>query len=95
MNPTISHGRLIRYIGSGTPADILITYMKRFSSCTCDNADEDLGTEYIFPELGLRLWREMAFHHKLLLDEEYMNNMKMVVLDEFKNAFFGIVSVRK
>lgn len=79
----------------GTPADILIPYLKRFSACICDNADEDLGTEYIFPELGLKLWREMAFHHKLLLDEEYMDSMSMVILDEFKNVFFEIVSVRK
>jgi len=78
-----------------TPADILIPYLKYFSACICGSADEDLGTEYIFPELGLRLWREMAFHPKMLADEAYMESIGEIILDEFKNVFFEIVSVRK
>lgn len=94
--PVVWEQQMMQFVDFfSTPADILIPYLKRFSTCTCDNTDEDLGTEYFFPELGLRLWREMAFHHKLLLDEEYMDSMSMVILDEFKNAFFGIVSVIK
>ncbi|MBQ1228530.1 MAG: hypothetical protein IIX87_01520 [Firmicutes bacterium] len=78
-----------------TPADILVPYLRRFSTCICDNADDDLGTEYIFPELGLRLWREMAFHPKMMTDEVYMETMGTAILEEFKNAFFELVSVRK
>lgn len=79
----------------GTPADVLVTYLKKFNRCICDNNDEDLGTAYVFPELGLKLSREMAFHQKLLLNDEYMDEMNQVILEEFKYCFFEFVSVTR
>ena len=75
------------------PAELLVTYLKTFSDCIADNDDELLSNEYVFPELGLKLWRENAFHSKLLLDREYMNMMGDMVTEEFGNVFFDIVKV--
>ena len=75
------------------PAELLVTYLKTFSTCLADSDDELLANEYVFPELGLKLWRENAFHSKLLLDREYMNMMGDMVTEEFGNVFFDIVKV--
>lgn len=75
------------------PADLLIAYLKTFGQCIADNDDELLANEYVFPELGLTLWRENAFHSKLLLDQEYMEMMGDMVTEEFGNVFFEIVKV--
>ena len=77
------------------PAELLVTYLKTFSICIADSDDELLSNEYVFSELGLKLWRENAFHSKLLLDQEYMNMMGDMVTEEFKNVFFDIVKVVK
>ena len=75
------------------PAELLVTYLKTFSICIADSNDELLANEYVFPELGLKLWRENAFHSKLLLDQEYMNMMGDMVTEEFGNVFLDIVKV--
>ena len=41
--------------------------------------DLQLGTEYIFPQIGVRLRRERAFHPKLLKDPLYMEEMQAVL----------------
>ena len=77
-----------------TPAEQLILALKEFSSCRYDSDDELLSTEYEFDEIGIRLWRQDAFHPKLLLDEDYMNMMYRVIDDMREFLYFDIVAVR-
>lgn len=78
-----------------TPAETLIHALKQFGSCTYDNKDEQLSSEYEFRDMGLRLWREMAFHEKLLLDEAYMDEMRPVIGDMEQYRYFDMVTVRQ
>lgn len=55
--------------------------------------DLQLGTEYLFPEIGVRLWRERAFHLKLLKDPLYMEEMQAVLEDEYQYQYFQMVTV--
>ena len=76
-----------------TPAEDLVNTLKANSACIYDLEDEQLSTEYLFPQLGLRLWREMPFHPKLLSDPAYCEEMALV-LDEMKAyLYFQSVSV--
>lgn len=77
-----------------TPAEELVNDLKKLSSCTCDWEDEQLGTDYAFPEIGIRLWREEPFHPKLLSDKEYMEQMKMVIDEMYRYLYFEIIGVR-
>ena len=45
-----------------TPAEDVIRFMKQIGPCIHDEPDEQLSTEYEFPALGIRFWRERAFH---------------------------------
>ena len=54
-----------------TEAEKVLAALKQVEPCLCDAGDEQLGTNYEFSSLGLRLWRERAFHRKLLLDKAY------------------------
>ncbi len=76
-------------------ADQLVAALKPFSPCFCDCEDKDLGTEYLFPDIGIRLWREEPFHHKLLADERYMKTMDFVIDDMYRYLYFDIVTVKK
>ena len=74
-----------------TPVEDLVNTLKAHSACIYDLEDEQLSTEYLFPQLGLRLWREMPFHPKLLSDPAYCEEMALV-LDEM-NAYLYFQSV--
>ena len=78
-----------------TPAEELINVLKKLSSCTCDWEDEQLGTDYAFPGIGIRLWREEPFHPKLLSDKKYMEQMKPVIDEMYRYLYFEIIGVRK
>lgn len=56
---------------------------------------QQLGTEYEFHDTGLRLWREMAFHEKLLLDGAYMDEMRPVIGDMEQYRYFDMVTMRQ
>ena len=75
------------------PADCTVKYLKRMYACTCDSEDEDLATTFEFPELGLRFWREMPFHQKLLLDDEYMKMMGDGITDMFRYLYFDMLYI--
>lgn len=77
------------------PAEELVCALKQKSSVLCDLPDEQLATNYEFPELGIRLWRESAFHPKLLKDEQWMQEMQLVLEEEMQYLYFGLVAVRK
>lgn len=47
----------------------------------------------IFSEIGVRLWRERAFHPKLLKDPLYMEEMQAVLEDEYQYQYFQMVTV--
>lgn len=59
----------------------------------CNEKDLQLGTEYFFPEIGVRLWRERAFHPKLLKDPLYMEEMQAVLEDEYQYQYFQMVTI--
>ena len=62
------------------------------AECIIDSLMQ-LGTEYLFPEIGVRLWRERAFHLKLLKDPLYMEEMQAVLEDEYQYQYFQMVTV--
>lgn len=76
-----------------TPVEQLVADLKQFSAYTYDSDDEDLSTEYIFQDIGVRLWREHPFHKKLFLDKAYMKEMKLVIDDMFQYLYFEMVGV--
>lgn len=43
-----------------TEAEKVLAALKQVEPCLCDAGDEQLGTNYEFSSLGLRLWRERA-----------------------------------
>ncbi|WP_195984825.1 hypothetical protein [Clostridium sp. D33t1_170424_F3] len=77
-----------------TLAEELVSNLKKYSTCTYDMEDEQLSTNYEFEEIGVRLWREDAFHPKLFLDESYMNEMKLVIEEQQKYLYFQLIAVK-
>ncbi len=77
-----------------TPAEEIVTGLKKLSACTYDLEDEQLSTNYEFPDLGLRLWREVAFHPKLLNDTKYMKEMELVIEEMYRYQYFELVAVQ-
>ena len=59
-----------------TTAECIIDSLMKKDKVICNEKDLQLGTEYIFPKSGVRLWRERAFHPKLLKDPLYMEEMQ-------------------
>lgn len=78
-----------------TTAEDLIATLKSQDTCLCDMEDEQLSTNYEFPKLGIRLWREMPFHPKLLSDPAYMEEMKFVIDEMYRYLYFEIIAVQK
>lgn len=77
-----------------TTAEDLVEKLKSYGPFSCDCEDVQLGTEYLFDKIGVRLWRERAFHPKLLSDPVYVEKMKAVLEDEYQYQYFAIVAVR-
>ena len=77
------------------PAEALLEALKAYGPCTFQGVDEELGTEYAFPSLGLRLWREGAFHPKLLSDAAYVSGMSAVLEEEYKYRYFELAFVSR
>ena len=77
-----------------TPAEDVIRFMKQIGPCIHDEPDEQLSTEYEFPALGIRFWRERAFHEKLLQDRAYVEAMQLVLEEEKRYLYFDIVTVK-
>ena len=51
---------------TGTHAEDLIPALAKETGYVCDCEDHELACTYEFPALGLELWRESAYHPKLL-----------------------------
>lgn len=77
-----------------TPAEQLVFALKEFSPCSYDLDDELLSTNYEFAEIGIRLWRDAAFHPKLLLDEKYMSEMSQVIDDMRQYLYFDLIAIK-
>lgn len=77
-----------------TPAEDVIRFMKQIGPCIHDEPDEQLSTEYEFPALGIRFWRERACHEKLLQDRAYVEAMQLVLEEEKRYLYFDIVTVK-
>ena len=77
-----------------TPAEDVIRFMKQIGTCIHDEPVEQLSTEYEFPALGIRFWRERAFHEKLLQDRAYVEAMQLVLEEEKRYLYFDIVTVK-
>ena len=76
-----------------TTAECIIDSLMKKDNVICNEKDLQLGTEYIFPKIGVRLWRERAFHPKLLKDPHYMKEMNAVLEDEYRYQYFELVTV--
>ena len=76
-----------------TTAECIIDSLMKKDNVICNEKDLQLGTEYIFPKIGVRLWRERAFHPKLLKDPLYMEEMQTVLEDEYQYQYFQMVTV--
>ena len=76
-----------------TEAEPLVEALKVHDRCVHDQEDELLSFQYTFPALGVRLWREMPFHRKLLEDPAWMAEMEAVLEDEYQHLYFDIVTV--
>ena len=55
--------------------------------------DEQLSTNYGFHDVGIRLWREEAFHPKLLKDASYMKDRGHMIDEMVRYRFFDLVAV--
>ena len=73
--------------------DYLVDSLMKKDNVICNEKDLQLGTEYFFPEIGVRLWRERAFHPKLLKDPLYMEEMQAVLEDEYQYQYFQMVTI--
>ena len=76
-----------------TTAECIVDSLMKKDNVICNEKDLQLGTEYLFPEIGVRLWRERAFHPKLLKDPLYMEEMQAVLEDEYQYQYFQMVTV--
>ena len=56
---------------TGTHAEDLIPALAKETGYVCDCKDHELACTYEFPALGLELWRESAYHPKLLAVPEF------------------------
>ena len=56
----------------------LIPRLARKAEFACDCVDPELACNYRFPTLGLELWREMAYHPKLLDNPEFQAHMRVL-----------------
>lgn len=56
---------------TGTHAEDLILALAKETGYVCDCEDHELACTYEFPALGLELWRESAYHPKLLAVPEF------------------------
>ena len=56
---------------TGTHAENLIPALAKETGYVCDCEDHELACTYEFPALGLELWRESAYHPKLLTYPEF------------------------
>lgn len=77
-----------------TTAEELVSNLKKYSPCNYDMEDEQLSTSYEFEEIGIRLWREDAFHPKLFSDKTYMDEMKMVIEEQQQYLYFQLIAVK-
>lgn len=79
-----------------THAEELVARLKARGPCTCGGPDEELGCAYTFETLGLSLWRERAFHPKLLEDGAFAQAFRGELLEEeMRYWYFEIVSVHR
>ena len=76
-----------------TTAECIIDSLMKKDNVICNEKDLQLGTEYFFPEIGVRLWRERAFHPKLLKDSLYMEEMQAVLEDEYQYQYFQMITI--
>ena len=77
-----------------TSAEELVNYLSTISPCTYDLDDILLSTNYEFTDIGVRLWRELAFHEKLLFDKTYMNDMSQIIDEMYRYLYFELVAVK-
>lgn len=75
-------------------AEELINMLKKRSAYSIDDVDEQLSTNYEFPDIGIRLWREYAFHKKLLSDKKYVEEMSLIIDEMYQYLYFQIIGVQ-
>lgn len=76
-------------------AEDIISKLRIYSSYTWDTDDEDLGMQYNFDQLGISLWRESAFHPKLMQDKEFLELSKENQEIEKRYWYFQMINVHR
>lgn len=74
-------------------AQDVIAKLRSYGPCVCDCADPLLAYTYDFPTLGIGLWREMVYHPKLLLTQEYQEMSPENVEYQKRFEYFGRCSL--
>ena len=76
-----------------TTAECIIDSLMKKDNVVCNEKDLQQHINRRVPEIGVRLWRERAFHLKLLKDPLYMEEMQAVLEDEYQYQYFQMVTV--
>ena len=76
-------------------AETLVQTLQRSSPCIWDDEEEQLATNYEFPALGIRLWRENAFDPRLLTDPGYRAEKGEDWEEERQYLYFQVVAVQR
>ena len=79
----------------GDKAEDVIRKLERFTPCTYEGgADKDLAFGYTFPAWNIRLWRDGAFHPKLMQDPEFLEFIAVQEENlEYEMRFWYFLSV--
>lgn len=75
-------------------AEELIHILKKRSSYSIDDFDEQRSTNFEFLDIGIRLWREYAFDKKLLSDKTFVEEMSMDDNEIYQYLHFQIIGVQ-
>lgn len=75
-------------------AETLVQTLQRSSPCIWDDKEEQFATNYEFPALGIRLWRENAFDPRCLTDPVYRAE-KGEDWEERQYLYFQVVAVQR
>ena len=80
--PPVVQVNRVRSQASSSLAVIILSMsvprLARKAEFACDCVDPELACNYRFPTLGLELWREMAYHPKLLDNPEFQAHMRVL-----------------
>ena len=76
-----------------TTAECIIDSLMKKDKVICNEKDLQLGTEYIFPKSGVRLWKR-AEHSSQIVERPVIHGRNAAVLeDEYQYQYFQMVTI--